>query len=66
MQSTESGMIPEGAEYFITKYGRTSFYKEEIVFNIRVLSCFDFKHGWTIGGHMPWDEIKPISEYKPA
>ena len=67
MQNTENGTIPEGTEFFTEEYGLVKFYKEEQVFNLKVLSYFNkYENQWTIGGHMPWDKIRPISEYKPA
>lgn len=57
--------VPKDAEFFITEYGRTKFYREEIVFNMRVLFYFNsYEDRWTICGHMPWDKIVPITEYK--
>jgi hypothetical protein len=57
-------MIPEGTQYFITKYGKTTFYKEELVFErMKVLFYWNvYETRWMICGHHPWDELVNIEE----
>lgn len=56
-------MIPEGAEYYITEYGQTKYYREFVAFNMRMLDWYNpYSKRWEVCGYHPWDQLIRIVE----